>query len=73
MNKKDIAHFRNQFKPNNEKLKISDLYTVYVMKDSSEIYHHQSQPFQMLEMEQQELFFHNFKKNSWWSVGSEVI
>ncbi|OIJ17950.1 hypothetical protein BKP45_20560 [Anaerobacillus alkalidiazotrophicus] len=62
MNKKDIAHIRRQFKADNELLKISDMFTVYVMKESSEIYHHQSQPFEMLDQDQQELFFNNFKK-----------
>lgn len=62
MNKKDIAQIRKQFKADNDLLKISDIFTVYIMKESSEIYHHQSQPFEMLEQEQQELFFNNFKK-----------
>ena len=62
MNKKDIAHFRKQFKPENEALKISDIFNVYILKESSDIYHHQSQPFEMLDKEQQELFLNNFKK-----------
>ncbi|GAA5416785.1 hypothetical protein Pryu01_01824 [Paraliobacillus ryukyuensis] len=62
MNKKDIAELRKQFKVDNESLKISDIFNVYVMKESDEIYHHQSQPFDMLEREQQELFMDNFKK-----------
>lgn len=32
------------------------------MKESSDIYHHQSLPFDMLELEQKELFIDNFKK-----------
>lgn len=62
MNKKDIAHIRKQFKGNNDLLRISDIFTVYILKESSDIYHHQSQPFEMLEAEQQDLFFNNFKK-----------
>jgi hypothetical protein len=62
MNKKDIGNIRKQFKVNNDLLRISDIFTVYILKESSEIYHHQSQPFEMLEAEQQELFFNNFKK-----------
>ncbi|MDX5475233.1 MAG: DUF4317 domain-containing protein [Bacillaceae bacterium] len=62
MNKKDIAHFRKQFKPENEALKISDIFNVYILKESSDIYHYQSQPFEMLDKEQQELFLNNFKK-----------
>ncbi|WP_099157558.1 DUF4317 domain-containing protein [Virgibacillus ndiopensis] len=62
MNKKDIANIRKQFKLNNDLLKIQEIFTVYIMKESSEIYHHQSVPFEMLEQEQQELFMDNFKK-----------
>lgn len=62
MNKKDVAQLRKQFKINNDLLKISDIFNVYITKESSEIYHHQSQPFEMLDQEQQELFMANFKK-----------
>lgn len=62
MNKKDIADIRRQFKLNNELLKISDIFNVYVRQESNEIYHQESQPFAMLEQEQQELFLNNFKK-----------
>jgi len=62
MNKKDIAHIRKQFKPGNDLLKISDIFNVYIMKESSDIYHHQSQLFEMLDQDQQELFMNNFKK-----------
>ena len=43
-------------------LKITEIYNVYIMKESSEIYHEQSQPFEMLDEDQQELFMNNFKK-----------
>ncbi|MEN1967853.1 DUF4317 domain-containing protein [Lentibacillus sp. N15] len=62
MNKKDIANIRKQFKINNDLLKIHEIFNVYIMKESSDIYHHQSTPFEMLEQEQQELFMDNFKK-----------
>ena len=62
MNKKDIAQIRKQFKLNNDLLKISDIFNVYIMKESSEIYHYESQPFEMLDQDQQELFMDNFKK-----------
>lgn len=62
MNKKDIANIRKQFKVDNELLKVRDIFNVYIMKESSDIYHHQSLPFEMLEQEQQELFMGNFKK-----------
>ena len=62
MNKKDIANIRKQFKLDNDLMKIREIFNVYVKKESGEIYHHISQPFQMLEQEAQELFLQNFKK-----------
>ncbi|WP_223587634.1 DUF4317 domain-containing protein [Neobacillus bataviensis] len=62
MNKKDIANIRKQFKLDNYNLQILEIFNVYVQKESGEIYHHVSQPFQMLEQEAQELFLTNFKK-----------
>ncbi|MBB6452389.1 hypothetical protein HNQ94_000834 [Salirhabdus euzebyi] len=62
MNKKDIANIRKQFKIDNDLLKITEIFNVYIMKESSEIYHQQSQPFEMLDQDQQELFLNNFKK-----------
>lgn len=62
MNKKDIASFRRQLKINNDLLRIKDIFNVYIMKESNDIYHHQSLPFGLLEQEQQELFMDNFKK-----------
>lgn len=62
MNKKDIAAIRRQLKPENDLLTIKDIFNVYILKESSEIYHHQHQPFEMLEDEQKELFLGNFKK-----------
>ncbi|KRG16337.1 DUF4317 domain-containing protein [Lederbergia galactosidilytica] len=62
MNKKDIADIRKQFKLDNDLLKIHDIFNVYIRKESSEIYHQESNPFPMLEREQQELFMANFKK-----------
>ncbi|MFC7062529.1 DUF4317 domain-containing protein [Halobacillus seohaensis] len=62
MDKKDIASIRRQFKVDNDLLKITDIFNVYIMKETTDIYHHQSQPFEMLERDQQELFINNFKK-----------
>lgn len=63
MNKKDIAAFRRQLKLDNDLMKLHEIFNVYIMKDSSEIYHQESAPFGMLEKEQQELFINNFKKS----------
>ncbi|MGZ4162206.1 MAG: DUF4317 family protein, partial [Neobacillus sp.] len=62
MNKKDIANIRKQFKLDNHLMKIREIFNVYVKKETGEIYHQFSQPFQMLEQEAQELFLANFKK-----------
>src|SRR3954464_14236538 len=62
MNKKDIANIRKQFKLNNHLMNLREIFNVYVQKESGEIYHQVSQPFQMLEQETQELFLSNFKK-----------
>lgn len=62
MDKKDIAGIRRQLKVENDLLKISNIFNVYIMKESTEIYHHQSQPFELLDKDQQELFMNNFKK-----------
>jgi hypothetical protein len=62
LNKKDIANIKKQFKINNDLLKIHEIYNVYIMKESSEIYHQQSLPFELMEEEQKELFMDNFKK-----------
>ena len=62
MNIKDIAEIRKQFKLNNSRLEIQEIFNVYVKKESGEIYHHICQPFQMLEKEAQELFLANCKK-----------
>ncbi|MCF6139179.1 DUF4317 domain-containing protein [Pseudalkalibacillus berkeleyi] len=62
MNKKDIAGLRRQLKVDNDLMKISDIFNVYIMKETTDIYHYQSQPFEMLDRDQQELFIKNFKK-----------
>ncbi|MGM8365301.1 DUF4317 domain-containing protein [Virgibacillus sp. W0181] len=62
MNKKDIANIRKQFKVNNDLLQFHEIFNVYIMKESSDIYHHQSVPFELVEEEQKELFINNFKK-----------
>ncbi len=62
LNKKDIANIRKQFKVDNDLMNIKEIFNVYVMKESSDIYHYQSTPFEMLDQDQQELFLNNFKK-----------
>lgn len=62
MNNKDIATIRRQFKLDHDLMQISDIFNVYILKESSDIYHQESQPFAMLDRDQQELYLSNFKK-----------
>ncbi|MCU9612617.1 DUF4317 domain-containing protein [Caldibacillus lycopersici] len=73
MNKKDIANIRKQFKLDNYRMKIQDIFNVYVKKETGEIYQHISQPFYMLEKEAQELFLVNFKKVLTGSLDSKLF
>jgi hypothetical protein len=62
MNAKDIAWIRRHIKPDHDALRVFDILHVYIMKESSEIYHYEAQPFAFLEKDQQELFMGNFRK-----------
>lgn len=73
MNIKDIAEIRKQFKLNNSRMEIREIFNVYVKKESGEIYHHVCQPFQMLEKETQELFLANFKKVLTGSIDAKLF
>lgn len=73
MNKKAIAHIKNQFKEDNELMKINDIFHVYVKKETGEIYHEGSQSFEMVEHEQRELFLGNFKKVLTGKLDSKVF
>ena len=73
MNKKDIAEIRKHFKLDTDLLTITTIYKVYIRQESSEIYHEESQPFSLLDREQQELFLNNFKKSVRWKTGYQAI
>lgn len=62
MNKKEIAHIRKQFKPDNELMDIRHIFNVYVQKETGDIFHHESRPFAMLDKDSQDLFYENCKK-----------
>jgi hypothetical protein len=62
MVKKEVAHIRKQFKLDHDLLKVFDILNVYIMKESSEIYHYECQAFALLDKEKQELYMGNFKK-----------
>src|SRR5699024_6140966 len=73
MNKKDIASIRKQFKPDNEYMNIREVFNVYVQKETGDIFHHVSTPFEMLERETQDLFYDNFKKVLTGSVNEKLF
>src|SRR5690625_8043359 len=62
MNKNDIAMIRRQFKPDNEYMEIGNIFNVYVQKETGDIFHHEIQPFSLLDKESQDLFYTNCKK-----------
>ena len=62
MNKKDIADIRKQFKRDNDLLHVQNIFNVYVMKETKEIYHQINRSFNILAEDEQDLFFTNFKK-----------
>lgn len=62
MLKKDVAQFRKQLKIDNHLLKLHELLTCYVVKESDEIYFKQRVSFSLIEKEEQELYFTNLKK-----------
>src|SRR5699024_7737782 len=66
-------HIRRQFKPENEHLKINNIFTVYVQKETGDIYHHKMNTFNLLEKETQELFLNNFKKVLTGTVGAKLF
>ncbi|WP_274365602.1 DUF4317 domain-containing protein [Paenibacillus thermotolerans] len=73
MNKKEIAHIRKQFKLDHDLLKVFDILNVYIMKDSSEIYHYECQPFALVDREKQELYMGNFKKLLTGELGQKLF
>ncbi|HZG86013.1 DUF4317 domain-containing protein [Paenibacillus sp.] len=73
MNKKEVAHIRKQFKLDHDLLKVFDILNVYIMKDSSEIYHYECQSFALLDREKQELYMGNFKKLLTGELGQKLF
>src|SRR5699024_8459628 len=61
MNKKEISHFRRQFKPDNEYLTINHLFNVYVQKETGDKFHHDSTPLEILDIDTQDLVLNNHK------------
>ncbi|WP_379135255.1 DUF4317 domain-containing protein [Paenibacillus sp. sgz500958] len=73
MNKKEVAHIRKHFKLDHDMLKLFEILNVYVMKESSEIYHYECQPFELVDREKQELYIGNFKKLLTGELGQKLF
>src|SRR5699024_11201956 len=73
MNKNEFSRIRRHFKANNEHLKINNIVTVYVQKETGDIHHHEMNTFNLLEKETQELFLNNFKKVLTGTVGAKLF
>jgi hypothetical protein len=73
MNKKELAHIRKQFKLDHDLLEIFDILNVYIMKESSEIYHFERQSFALVDREKQELYIANFKKLLTGELGQKLF
>src|SRR5699024_6685427 len=73
MNKKEISHIRRQFKSENENIKINNIFTMYIQKESGDIYHHEMNTFNLHEKETQELLLNNFKKVLTGTVGAKLF
>ncbi|WP_342513848.1 DUF4317 domain-containing protein [Sporosarcina sp. FSL K6-1522] len=73
MNQKTIADIRKHFKTETDLLTIKTIYNVYIQQENNEIYHEARTRFAMLEQEQQELFFINFKKVLGGKIGSKLF
>lgn len=62
MNQKEVAQIKKQFSSKSQFMKIQDIFNVYVKKEGGGIYHKQNMSFEMLENEQQDMYYDNFKK-----------
>lgn len=62
MNKKELAAFRKEFKADSYRLRIGEIYSVYVKKDNKSIIHQELHHFDQLDDEMKELYLKNFKK-----------
>lgn len=62
MNKKDINALKKEFNLDTYKLKIKEIYSVYLKKDNKAVIHSEIKYFDALDTELQELYLGNFKK-----------
>src|SRR5699024_1077351 len=73
MNKKEMSHNRRQFNPDNDYMTIQDIFSDYGQKETGKNYHHQSNAFEMLDKETQDLFLENFKKTLTGQVDTKLF
>ena len=62
MSQKDLASIRREFKPDNEKIKIGDVISIYIKGDAKQIIGMEKEYFGMMDSEKQELYLKNFRK-----------
>lgn len=62
MNKKELASFKKEFKADSYKLKLKEMYCIYLKKDNLSVIHSEKTYFEALDTETQELYLNNFKK-----------
>jgi Fe-S cluster biosynthesis and repair protein YggX len=62
MNKHDAASIRKEFKPDNTKLKLGDVVSIYVKWEHKQIIGIEKEQFSLMDTQKQELYLKNFKK-----------
>jgi hypothetical protein len=62
MNKKELNRMKKEFKTDSVMLTIKDIYRAYVKKDSYSVIHSDLNYFELLDIEEKELYLNNFKK-----------
>lgn len=62
MNKKEISALRKEFKEDSYKMKLKEIYNIYVKKDDTNIIYSELNNFEAFETEKKEFYFNNFKK-----------
>ena len=73
MNKKELAAFKKEFKLDSYKLKLKELYCIYLKKDNLSVIHTEKTYFEVLDTETQELYLNNFKKLLSGSIDTKIF
>lgn len=73
MNKHDAASIRKEFKPDNTKLKLGDVVSIYVKWEHKQIIGIEKEQFSLMDTQKQELYLKNFKKILTGQLDSKVF